>query len=147
VVESPQADPPVGKVMQDSEAAAAAAGSLRTRALARVEIRSTELKIVWYFILLKRSRRSLVWSSGGRSLQSCSVDNLQGRCDSFGLGMVDVRVAKVRWSDGKEVGWHFLNTIILTCLLSCSKYNGLFPLPLGLTKDISRFTASDSKRF
>ena len=67
VAESPQADPPVGKVMQDSEAAAAAAGSLRTRALARVEIRSTGLKIVWYFILLKCSRRSLVWSSGGRS--------------------------------------------------------------------------------
>jgi hypothetical protein len=63
-------------------------------------------------------------------LQSCSVDNLQGRCDSLGLGMVDVRVAKVRWSDGKEVGWHFflLNTIILTCLLSCSKYNELFPV-------------------
>jgi hypothetical protein len=82
-------------------------------------------------------------------LQSCSVDNLQGRCDSLGLGMVDVRVAKVRWSDGKEVGWQFflLNTIILTCLLSCSKYNGLFPLPLGLAKDISRFVVSDLERF
>jgi hypothetical protein len=66
VVASPQANSPVGKVLQDSEAAAAA-GSLRTRAVARAEIRSAGLKIVWYFILLECSRRSLVWSSSRRS--------------------------------------------------------------------------------
>jgi hypothetical protein len=108
VVASPQADSPFGKVIQDSEAAAAA-GSLRTRAVARVEIRSTGLRIVWYFILLECSRRFPVFGLLVEEvLQSCSADSIQGRCDSFGLGMVDVCVAGVRWSDGNEVGWKLL---------------------------------------
>lgn len=109
VVALPQADSPFGKVIQDSEADAAAAGSLRTRAVARVDIRSAGLRIVWYFILLECSRRFPVFGLLVEEVsQSCSADSIQGRCDSFGLGMVDVCVAGVRWPDGNEVGWKLL---------------------------------------